>query len=275
MKRLIYQVYTGKKSRLYDHCTASVKLYAEEINKTEKPQNRVDYIVQTIPKMMIKPDVFATNRSKESYEKYGGFLPIYEKENAFDYWDKYDQICIIDADIWVRPGSPNIFDEMDHETEFAGVVERSAPILPWYQEKLKGYTRMQYSTLNDVDWKWNNSGGHFYNMGMMLMNRQLVNYLPMKSDGKRQSGKEFIERAEFKRFVDGLGAWKWSTDQTLLNWWVKKENMIQKELHWKWNALFTAIPNDRIKEAYFVHFFLKDKLPNGGENIEQLMDIVK
>lgn len=274
MKRLIYQVYTGKKSRLYDHCTASVKAYCDELNTKEKPQNRVDYIVQTIPKMMIKPDVFATNRSKESYEKYGGFLPIYEKENAFDYWDKYDQICIIDADIWIRPGSPNIFDEMDNETEFAGVVERSAPILPWYKQKLAGYTKMQYSNLKDVDWKWNDAGGHFYNMGMMLMNRQLVNYLPLQSNGKRQSGKQFIERPEFKKFVDGLGAWKWSTDQTLLNWWVKKENMIQQELSWKYNALFTAIPDDKIKEAYFVHFFLKDKLPNSGENVEQLMEKV-
>tara|TARA_Y100000768_G_scaffold76842_1_gene54380 strand:- start:110 stop:943 length:834 start_codon:yes stop_codon:yes gene_type:complete len=275
-KRLIYQVYTGKRSRLYDHCTASVKAYAEDINSKESPRNKVDYVIQTQPIMRIKPDVFATNRSKESYEKYGGFLPIFEKENAFDYWDRYDQICIIDADIWIRPGTPNIFNEMSNETEFAGVVERTAPILPWYQEKLKGYTRMQYSTLQDVDWKWNESGGHFFNMGMMLMNRQFVMYLPIqKSDGKRQSGKAFIERPEFKRFVDGLGAWKWSTDQTLLNWWVKKENMQLQELSWKWNALFTAIPNDKIKEAYFVHFFLKDKLPNGGENVEELMEIVQ
>ena len=274
MKRLIYQVYTGKRSKLYDHCTASVKAYAEYINSKESPQNKVDYVIQTQPIMRIKPDVFATNRSKESYEKHGGFLPIYEKENAFDYWDKYDQICIIDADIWIRPGSPNIFNEMSNETEFAGMVERQAPILPWYQEKLRGYTRMQYSTLEDVDWKWNNSGGHFFNMGLMLMNRQFVNYLPIQSNGKRQSGKDFIQRPEFKRFVDGLGAWKWSTDQTLLNWWVKKENMKLQELSWKWNALFTAIPDDRIKEAYFVHFFLKDKLPNSGENVEQLMEKV-
>ena len=269
MKRLIYQVYTGKKSKLYDHCTASVKAYAEDINSKEKPSNRVDYIVQTIPKMMIKPDVFATNRSKESYEKYGGFLPIYEKENAFDYWSKYDQIAIIDADIWIRPGSPNIFDELNFKSDFAGVVERTAPILPWYQQKLTGYTRMQYSNLGDVDWKWNNYGGHFYNMGLMLLDRNIIKYL------KGQTGKQFIQRPEFKKFVDGLGAWKWSTDQTLLNYWIKKENMIQQELSWKWNALFTAIPNDKIKEAYFVHFFLKDKLPNHGENVQELMEIVQ
>ena len=264
MKRLIYQVYTGKRSKLYDYCTASVKSYADKIS--------VDYVIQTTPKMMIKPDVFATNRSKESYEKYGGFLPIYEKENAFDYFDRYDQICIIDADIWVRPEAPNIFLELDNfggTTEFAGVVERMAPILPWYKQKLIGYTRMQYSNLGKVDWKWNEAGALFYNMGLMLMDKKITKYL------NGQTGKQFIQRPEFKDFVDGQGAWKWSTDQTLLNYWVKKEDMIQKHLDWKWNALYTAIPNDKIKEAYFVHFFLKDKLPNGGENIEELMEIVR
>ena len=50
--------------------------------------------------------------------------------------------------------------------------------------------------------------------------------------------------------------------------------MSLQELDWKWNALYTAIPNDKIKEAHFVHFFLKDKLPNGGENVEELMEKV-
>ena len=263
MKRLIYQVYTGNRSNLYDHCTESVKNYARKYG--------IGYVKQSTPIMKIKPDVFATNRSKESYEKYGGFLPIYEKENAFDYFGDYDQICIIDADIWVRPEAPNIFLELDNfggTTEFAGVVERMAPILPWYREKLKNYTRMQYQSLNNVDWDWNESGALFYNMGLMLMDKKITKYL------KGQTGKQFIQRPEFKDFVDGQGAWKWSTDQTLLNYWVKKEKMEQVYLDWKWNALFTAIPDDKIKEAYFVHFFLKDKLPNAGENIEQLMEKV-
>ena len=273
MKRLIYQVYTGKRSKLYDHCTASVKAYAEDINEKEIPRNKVDYIIQTQPIMKIKPDVFATNRSKESYEKYGGFLPIYEKENAFNYWDRYDQIAIIDADVWVRPGTENIFNVMNNETEFAGMAERTAPILPWYKEKLIGYTRMQYSSLTDVDWRWNESGAHFYNMGVMLLNRHIVQYLKGKSK-RYETGREFIERPEFKRFVDGLGAWKWSTDQTLLNYWVKKEKMEQQDLSWKWNALYTAISNEDAKKAYFVHFFLKDKLPNRGEDVEKLMEDV-
>ena len=107
------------------------------------------------------------------------------------------------------------------------------------------------------------------NMGLMMMNKSFANYL------NGQTPKQFIGRPEFKQFVDGMGPWKWSTDQTLLNYWIRKEKMTVKNLDWKWNALYTAIDNSKIKEAYFIHFFLKDKLPNRGENVEELMKMVE
>jgi len=66
-----------------------------------------------------------------------------------------------------------------------------------------------------------------------------------------------------------MGPWKWSTDQTLLNTWIRQEKMNIKHLDWKWNGLYSA--NTKLKECHFVHFFLKDKLPMRGENVEQLM----
>ena len=50
MKRLIYQVYTGKRSKLYDHCTASVKAYAKDINSKEIPQlpNKINKHVESM-----------------------------------------------------------------------------------------------------------------------------------------------------------------------------------------------------------------------------------
>src|SRR5210317_1158758 len=111
MNRMIYQVYTGRKSNMYDYCIDSVMAYCEKYD--------IHHIVQKTPIMRIKPDIFSTNRSKESYEKHGGFLPIYEKENAFDYWDLYDQIAIVDADIWISPDAPNIFEDINDDTDFA------------------------------------------------------------------------------------------------------------------------------------------------------------
>lgn len=259
MKRLIYQVYTGKKSKLYDHCVQSVGQYAKSIG--------ADHIVQRTPILMIKPDPFLTNRSRESYEKHGGYLPIYEKENAFNYLKSYDNVAVIDADVWVRPDSPNIFDDLAPEFDFGAVVEREMPITPQYAGKIQNYSRMQYQSIRNVDWKWNNLGGEFMNMGVMVMNKSITKYL------NGETPRQFLARPRFKSFIDGMGPWKWSTDQTLLNTWIREENMNIKNMDWKWNGLYTA--NTRIKECHFVHFFLKDLLPERGENVDALMKAVQ
>ena len=36
---------------------------------------------------------------------------------------------------------------------------------------------MQYRPLIDVDWKWNDAGGEFFNMGMMVLNKSFIKYL--------------------------------------------------------------------------------------------------
>lgn len=262
MKRIIYQVYVGNRSKLYDHCVASVADYCKE--------HDIEHVVQRQPILRVKPDVFATNRSKESYEKHGGFLPIFEKENAFKYLWTHDQVAIVDADIWIRPGSPNIFDKVPMEYDFGGVVEREMPCTPQYYQKITNYSRMQYSNLKQVDWKWNQYGGEFFNMGMMVLNKPIAYFLK-----NTPSAAAFLQQAKYKDFIDGIGNWKWSTDQTLLNYWVKEERMKTKHLTFHWNGLFSAIPEERIRQANFVHFFLKDKLPARGENVKQLMEMVE
>lgn len=217
---------------------------------------------------MIRPDPFCTNRSKESYEKHGGYLPIYEKENAFSFLDDYDQVAIIDADVWIRPGSPNIFDQVQPEYNFGGVVERDMPITDAYRRKIANYSKMQYSTLKSIDWKWNESGAEFFNMGVMVLNKSILPYL------RGETPEQFIKRPEFKDFVDGLGPWKWSTDQTLLNTWVRREKMKLQHLDWKWNALYKGVKDKHIKDAHFVHFFLRDHLPQRGENIQELVKVI-
>jgi len=253
--QLIYQVYVGKKSALYDHCTASVRAYAEAMG--------VDYVCQTVPKLFIKPDPFTTGRSWQAVERLG-YLPIFEKENAFDYFEKgYDQIAIIDSDVYVRPDSPNIFDDLPPEYDFGAVVERDMPITDVYKKKIINYSYMQYKSITNVDFKPNDLGYEFMNMGIMVMNKSITKYL------NGQTAKQFIQRPEFKNFVDGVGPWKWSTDQTLLNTWIRHSGMKYKGLHWKWNGLYSV--NKKIHVCHFIHFFLKDKLPNRGENVTQLM----
>lgn len=255
-KRLIFQVAVGRPSKLYEHCIDSVASYCKKYN--------IEHVVLRQPKLRIGVDPFNTNRSKEAVARLG-YLPIFEKENAFEYLDEYDQVGIIDSDIYIRDTAPNIFDEVTDEYDFGAVVERDMPITQQYINKIRGYSKMQYQTLNQCDWKWNDRGGEFYNMGMMILNKSFKEYL------NGETPKEFIQRLEFKDFVDGKGAWKWSTDQTLLNYFVKKYKIKTKQLEYKWNSLYTAVTPEAQKESHFVHFFLKDHLPNQGENVDQLM----
>ena len=259
--RMIFQVAVGPQSKLYEHCIQSVSDYCHK--------NHIDHIVLDQPKLWIKPDPFNSGRSEESYMKYGGYLPIYEKENAFDYLDDYDQIAIIDADIYIRPDSPNIFNNFVDDAAFGAVVERDMPIEDWYKRKIINYSQMQYGQLHShaTDFRPNELGFEFCNMGMIVLNSKLFKpYL------QGQSPKEFLMRSEFKDFVDGVGTWKWSTDQTLLNYFIRRYNVPLQKMDWKWNGLFTA--NNRLSECHFIHFFLKDKLPNQGEDVEELMNAI-
>ena len=259
-RRMIYQVYVGQTSALYDRCVASVEAYCDRYSIT--------HIIQREPILRIRPDMTRTARSHEAVERLG-YLPIFEKENAFAYLDQYDQIAIVDSDILIRSTAPNIFDHLPATVAFGAVAERDLPCTAKHASKITKYSHSAFGQLTDVDWSWNALGAEFYNMGMMVINSTMfAPYLSGQTPG------EFLARPEFKDFIDGMGFFRWSTDQMLLNWWIKKTGMSRNSMDWRWNALYKAVKDDRLHEAHFVHFFLKDLLPARGENVDQLMQII-
>lgn len=256
MKTMIYQVKVGPTPpTFYDICIESVAKYCKKYG--------IDHIVQTEPILKIRP--LNSHRSHDAVERLG-YLPIYEKENAFNYLNQYDAIAIIDSDIFIRDSAPNLFDELDDGIDFAGVLERDMPLTNEYVNKINKYSQGQYSGLKDVDWNWSPThGAEFYNMGLMLFSNGLKKYL------NNETPEQFIRRKEFERFVNGEGMWKWSTDQTLLNYWVRKSGMKRKNLSWKWNTLFKGVKDEVLPESYFLHFFLSSRLPNGGAGIPDIV----
>jgi hypothetical protein len=231
---LIYQVAVGECPPFYRTCIASVARYCQ--------RHGFRHVVQTEPKLRIAP--LKSARSQNALRL--GYLPIFEKENAFAYEGK---VAVIDADVFVTRDAPNIFDELQGAA-FAGVLERDMPLTADYRAKIRKHSEGQFRSLTDVDWKWNADGAAFYNMGVMVLGNGFREYLNGQTPG------EFLRRPEFERFVNGEGHWKWSTDQTLLNWWVKKSGMPTLDLDWRWNALYGACD---VKGAHFVHFFLSSK----------------
>lgn len=267
---LIFQVAVGERRPLYERCIRSVAEYCDKFG--------IEHRVLREPVLKIRPT--NSHRSSEAVERLG-YLPIYEKENAFAYLGEYDQVAIVDADVYIRPSAPDIFEEFEDGQEleddtlggreerfaFAGVIEQQAPITEKYARKLRHYTRGQYGPLKGETWfiDRQSTGIDFYNMGVMVITKALIPYLRGQTPG------EFLRRPEFARFVNGEGQWKWSTDQTLLNYWIRKEDVPDLNLDWKWNAMWGAIDPQAMWQAHFVHFFLSDKLPKQGAEIEELI----
>lgn len=263
MRRLIFQVNIEIRgpSNLYNLCIDSAKTYCKKHN--------IDHFVLTKPQLKISPDMNRTDRNKNGLLKEaGGYLVIFEKENAFDFFNSYDQIAIIDSDVYIRESAPNIFDELPLEYDFGGVLERDLPLTASHRGKIRGYSRDMFTNIKDVDWQWNDDGAAFMNMGVMVMNQSLNKYL------NGQTPEQFIRRKEFKDFVDGIGLLRFSTDQVLLNYWLKKEKARVKYMDWRWNALYRGAEDSYIPQAHFIHFFLKNHLPGKGENIKDIKNIL-
>lgn len=261
MKNLIYQVYTGNKFKLYNHCTDSVKRYAERIG--------ADYIIQTIPELRIAPNPFMNERDgKAGGWKKHGYLPIFEKENVFNYFNKYDKCCVIDADIFIKNSAPDIFDNISPYDTVGSVYECDLPITNTYANKIYGYSMVldKYNENENLAWEIKpNTGYEFFNSGVMLYDSK-----NMKKCLNGMTPKQFLNQIELEDFINGRGQLKFQTDQLTLNYWFKRNKIKVRHLDWKWNCLYGAVEKKAVDESYFVHFFLKDYLPEQGENVAEI-----
>jgi lipopolysaccharide biosynthesis glycosyltransferase len=266
VKRLIYQVYLGRDSntKLYNYCINSVMDYCK--------LHGFDHKVQRTPILMIKPDLFSTNRNKNAWEEHGGFLPIYEKQNVFNYLDEYDQVCVIDGDIWIRPDTPSVFDNVDMTFDFGAVFEREIPLDPKYKKRMTDYSKNLLGQIPEYNWDYN-PAGEFFNSGVLVYNSENI-----KKSLNGDTPKEFVRRPEFKPFIDGDGYFKWQGDQIMLNYWWKRDNLSVKHLDLKWNTLFNpkwgGTLSEKAKEGNFIHFFQSRQLAELKDYPEKLVELV-
>ncbi len=267
---MIYQVAVGNTPAYYETCIDSVARYCKKFD--------IHHIVQRKPHLNIKP---LNNQRQGRASMKMDYLPIFEKENAFGYVQHiqhsgFMKACIIDADIYIRDNAPNIFDEFGVDVAFAGVRECDMPLTAKYRKKIQGFSTKQYEMFPEIMKEHTKENGvPFYNMGMMCINVTTPRYYGTKTlNGVLMTNNptEFIRRKDFEGFVNGEGHWKWSTDQTLLNYWVKTSGMPVKNLDWRWNALVKAVQDDRLEEAYFLHFVLAENMPNPIKNVQMIAE---
>jgi hypothetical protein len=129
MRRLIFQVAVGEVPGFYKPCMYSMRAYAARIG--------ADYEALTEPELRIVPK--KSQRSENALRL--GYLPIFEKEAGFSRLGEYDQVAIIDADVYAMPDAPDIFAAAG-DAEFAGVFESEMPLDEKAERKVRNYARM-------------------------------------------------------------------------------------------------------------------------------------
>ena len=233
--RLIFQVYVGPFDPVFDVCTKSVAAYAERIGAS--------YMILRQPTLRVMPGP-ANERSEGATRL--GYLPIFEKMNAFDLLGRHDQVAVIDADVWVRGSvEESVFDELEPGTAFGAVPENTLPLTREYATKVRAYAKAQYGHVPGYP-RAPGSPPEFMNMGVMVLDRAIAGW-----------GRDLTHDPRSQPFIDGVGSWRWSTDQTLLNVALRRDRIPMTRLPWKWNALHGAIPPAESRRANFVHFFLR------------------
>ena len=128
---------------------------------------------------------------------------------------EYDQILVVDADTIVHPDCPNFFEETEHKF----CVVRNDGCFEWVLRSIEKYKDFLFKDLDVDAWE-------YFNSGFVILNKK---------------HKPFIKEV-LKWYDDNVDNINWaeenikaSTEQTPLNFLVKKHNVEMKHLSERYN----------------------------------------
>lgn len=150
---------------------------------------------------------------------------VWHKEFIFDYiGDRYEKIALVDFDTMVNWNSPNFFDL--YNDEFCGVIDNES--LFWTENSLNAF-KNSFEELKNVDIKlceYINGGVLFFHRSHKKFFEQLKNF--------------YIRN---KSTFDNWNVPNTGKEQTILNLYLKKENVNKKYLDFRFNTM-RLIKND-------------------------------
>lgn len=246
MRLLVYQVAIGEQRPLWQHCLDSVGIWCK--------RHGYDHHIQREPLLRIRPK----NSQRSANALRLGYLPNLEKLAGLDHLPSYDGVIIMDADVWLRPNAPSIVPDLPPTCDVAGCPERAMPIVPAYAKKLDWYERGQFGP---VQWV----GLPFIQFGVVVYLRSFLRFVP---DGARA----LLARPDLQPFIDGQGSWKWQTEQTTMNWFLRSQRVHVHHFPHLWNGLYGVLNPGEIERCHAIHFFLSAHI-HGSEDPETLLRI--
>lgn len=268
-KNLIYQVYCGPNNPLYNVCIDSAKRYCNI--------HGIDHIVQKDPILKILPQKnpsldlnILQKRDHNSNPKrlidvlQLGYWSEFEKFNAFDYRHKgYDNICMLDADIYIKDNSPNIFNEIGNYNVAAHYTmnkplpskEHVVFIQKYYEQNygfLRNFVNLPYVRIHGIDVI------NIITNSLMIVQSNFLN---------RVFGdcgvSEWLKKEENRIFIDRIDSIEYSGigDTVLSNFWIWKNGICAKQIDWRFNLYYRhtlheirQVHEAMLERAFFVHF---------------------
>ena len=144
---------------------------------------------------------------------------VWHKEFVFDFiGDKYENIALVDFDTLVHWDAPNFFDL--YNDEFCGVLENES--LFWIQNSLNAF-RDNFAELRNVEITLS----EYINGGVLFFHKSHKNFF--------EKLKAFY--IQNKPSFDNWNVPNTGKEQTILNLYLKKENITKKYLDFRFNTM--------------------------------------
>ena len=162
----------------------------------------------------------------------------------------YDQILMVDADTIVHPNCPNFFDETDHKY----CMVHDAGSYDWILRGMEHYKKHVFQNEWFDFWTYGNAG-------FQIVNKKHKDFFKSMTDFYFDN----IDTIQHIQTSYGTG-----TDQTPLNYMIRKHDIDLKLLPWKYNmggmAKREIIGDDMLhtKMGYVMHF---NGLPGKKEEV--------
>jgi len=206
-KNAVVPIVIGK-SKEWEVCKQSVLKYCE------KHDLCLEVITQT--KYGIEP-----------FDKFSNSINLFEKNQIYELFDKYDRILRLDYDIIITPNCPNVF-EIVPENKIGGVFEDVG--IPDLSRK-KRIINIQ-NHLGDLNWK---SG--YINAGVVVASKQHKEVFNTTIDE--------INRVQNLKGIE-------TPEQDYYNYMIRKLGFEVYELSYKFNHIIYFSPNRF--ESYIIHY---------------------
>ena len=185
---------------------------------------------------------------------------IWQRYFLFDILDhssiKVDQVLLVDADTIVHPECPDIFSMTDHKY----TLVRDDGDYDWIIRSMENYKKYLFSDLPLFDWF------SYYNSGFQIVNNSHRNFFKTM----RNFFEENQETISWCQKSFGVG-----TDQTPLNYLVRRENIDIKELSFMYNCVCLnkkeVLGEDMLhtKVSHVMHF---NGLPDKDKSVPYWME---